>query len=148
MKVTVQDVMAETRNYFQWGALDDTWTMKNEKLTGCDLLLPGDWVALCGSRYNSGVWQVSEVTSFPGAQDETWTGRIWLLAPPQSFLEMCEEISDWCEQHPDATLRRESFGSYSMERAVGYNGLPMGWRDVFRADLVPYRRVYPGVKLR
>lgn len=56
VKVTVQDVMAETRNYFQWAALDDTWTMKNEKLTGCDLLLPGtgwryaaaDTTAACG----------------------------------------------------------------------------------------------------
>lgn len=148
MKVTVQDVMAETRNYFQHQAMDGEWTLTGGVLTPGELLLPGDWVALCGCRLSSGVWQLNEDGEIPDARDETWTGRVWLLAPPEDFLRLCGEIADWCGQHPDAALRRESFGSYSMERAVGDSGLPMRWQDVFRAELIPYRRVYPGVRLR
>lgn len=148
MKVTVGDVMAETRNYFQSYPMDGTWEIRGGALYPQDMLLEDDWVALCDAGGNSGVVQLGAGCTVPNAKDGRWQGRVWVLNPSPAFLALCEEINAWCQVHPQATMRRECFGSYSCERAVRADGLPMRWQDVFRADLVPYRRMYPGVRLR
>ena len=41
----------------------------------------------------------------------------------------------------------ESFGAYSYEQARTSCGLAVRWQDVFRSELLPYRRLYAGVRL-
>ena len=147
MKVTIADVMAEVRNYFQEAPSLEECTMKGGVLECGVVLESGQWVALSGSVHNNGVFQLDENGTIPGAQDERWCGYLWLLFPPESFLKLCREIDEWVQAHPDASLCRESFGAYSYEQARTACGLAVRWQDVFRSELLPYRRLYAGVRL-
>ena len=146
MSVSVGEVMAEVRNYFPKECYEDSWTISDRVLSPAHELLCGDWVAIGGSRYNNGVFQLEAGVTLPQGEDESFEGRVWLLVPPPSFLALCEEISAWSDTHPATGVRSERFDSYQRENAVDTFGLPVGWRQVFAAALVPWRRMYTGVR--
>jgi len=147
MTVTLPDLMRETRNFFPAAAIDADWTLQGGKLSPVNGLHLGDWVAVTGSIYNNGVFQLGENGSLPGAVDESWTGRIWLLAPPAEFLALATEINFWAEQQVQSATVKESFGAYSRELATDSNGAPITWQQFFAHRLQPYRRMYTEVKL-
>lgn len=149
MKVTVTDVMREMHNVFLGRKAPGTWKLEDGRLIPVEaellpenMLLAGDWIALVGSRRNDGVYQVGEDGRLNGVRDETWDGTVWVLEPPSGFLRLCEEIAAWVEANPDDGVKRETFGTYSVERAVRTDGLSMNWRHVFAASLAVYRRMY------
>lgn len=146
MNVTVGDVMREVRNYFPHHRIDGDFAISRGVLTPGDLLAAGDWIAIGGSLRNSGVHQLEEGGRVPDARDEQWQGTVWLLSPPPAFLALCEEIAAWAQVHPACHKRRESFGAYSHEALVDDNGVPMSWQTAFAAQLIPYRRMFTGVK--
>ena len=147
MTVSVAQIMREVRNYFPCERIHGEWTLAGGVLSGSDALRPGDWIAVLGSEYNNGVYQLDAAASLPRGVDEEWTGDIVRLAPPSDFLALCEEIAAWAQHHsPDSALR-ESFGAYSVTRAASPDGRPLGWQSVFAADLAPYRRMYGEVSL-
>ena len=137
--------MREVRNCFPASSMRGTWTIAGGHLTPGDLLLPGDWIALEGSLYNDGAHQLDEHGDLPGARDETFTGVIWLLRPPGAFLELCAEIAAWEARWDTGALAQERLEGYGWRGATDANGLPVDWRDVFRARLIPYRRMFPEV---
>ncbi len=139
MTVTVSDVMRRVRNYFVMGYADDTWTLEGGVLSP-GTLHPGDWVAITGAGSMSGVYQVDIGGTLPIARSQTWTGRIWRLAPPEDFLRLCGEIAEWAESHPDPTTLSEHFGQYSR------SGSSTAWERVFAARLQPYVRMFSEVK--
>lgn len=143
----VGDVMREARNYFQTYAMEDTWTIRNGVLSPSGMLLEGDWIALTGSVRNSGVYRLEAGMRLDGCTDDHFVGTVWLLAPPPAFLALCEDIAAWCQARGGGGVKRESFGSYSVERAVDGRGAPLTWQQAFSAALTPYRRMFPGVKL-
>lgn len=147
MAVTVADVMREVRNSFPASCMEDEWRIADGSLTPSDLLLPGDWIAIRGSMLNDGIWQLQDGACLPGARDETFRGEVWLLQPPAAFLALCGEIVDWAGRNSLDTAKSERFGDYSCTRATDRNGLPVDWRDVFRARLIPYRRMFGEVGL-
>lgn len=142
MSVSVGDVMREVRNAFQRSVLRGDFAVEDGALRGHPYLLPGDWVALGGSRYSDGIHQLGEGLALPGARDERFTGAVWLLAPPADFLRLCEEIRLWEEEHPPVAERSERFGAFSVSRAVDAMGLPVDWRAVFAARLLPWRKMF------
>lgn len=145
--ITVPDLMRETRNYFPSAALDAFWTLHNGTLTPSGSLAAGSWVAVTGSFYNNGVYQLDGNAAILGAVDESWQGRIWLLAPPADFLALADQISAWAEQQGQGAAVKESFGAYSREVATGPDGRPLTWQVQFAEALRPYRRMYTEVKL-
>lgn len=143
----VSDVMRELRNFFPKYKIEGRWAASGGSLTGCDMLLTGDWIAVCGSLRNDGVYQVAEDGSVPGLRDETWEGTVWLLSPPADFLAVCGEIEVWCEKHPEDDVKSERLGEYSVARAVNAQGVPLGWQHVFAARLRPWRRMWTEVRV-
>ncbi len=140
--MTAADVMREVRNTFPACCTRGTWTLREGRLTPDALLLPGDWIAVCGSMLNDGIRQLDEDGCLPGTRDETFYGEIWLLRPPAAFLDLCAEIVDWAARNAPAAERAERFGDYAVTRATDRYGLPVDWRDVFRARLVPWRKMF------
>ena len=65
------------------------------------------------------------------------------MRPPAEFLDLCAEIADWAARNSPEAVTSERFGDYSCTRATDRWGLPVDWRDVFRARLIPYRRMFP-----
>lgn len=147
MAVTMGQVMAEVRNYFPKLRMKEEWTIRGGVLSPNDMLLTGDLIAIGGSLRNDGVYEVQEGGRLEGVQDEVFQGSVWLLCPPPAFMALCEEISAWEETKPAYGVKKESFGCYSRENAVSAEGVSMGWQDVFKADLLPYRRMFSGVRL-
>lgn len=147
MTISVPDLMRETRNYFPAASLDASWTLHSTALTPTNALHPGDWIAITGALHNNGVFQLGQNCTIPGATDETWQGRVWLLAPPADFLTLAQEISAWAAQQGNGLAVKETFGAYSRELATDGVGQPLTWQARFSRQLLPYRRMYTEVKL-
>lgn len=147
MTISVPDLMRETRNFFPAAAMDGTWTLLSGALSPFDGFHVGDWVAVTGSIYNNGVYQLGEGCVIPGATDETWQGRVWLLAPPADFLSLACEIARWAKHQGENQPVKESFGAYSRELATDSQGRPLTWQAFFARQLQPWRRMYTEVKL-
>ena len=147
MFISVPDLMRETRNFFPAAAMDGTWTLLSGALSPADGFHVGDWVAVTGSVCNNGVYQLAEGGVIPGAIDESWEGRVWLLAPPADFLTLAEEIGLWAKQQGSPAAVKESFGAYSRELATDSHGRPITWQAYFALRLLPWRRMYTEVKL-
>ncbi|MBQ8314037.1 MAG: hypothetical protein IJX84_12635 [Clostridia bacterium] len=147
MFISVPDLMRETRNFFPAAAMDGTWTLLSGALSPADGFRVGDWVAVTGSVCNNGVYQLGEGCVIPGATDESWEGRIWLLTPPADFLALAGEIAAWAKQQGSSAAVKESFGAYSRELATDSDGTPITWQAYFARQLMPYRRMYTEVKL-
>lgn len=145
MAVSVAAVMRQCRNYFPTGYMDGTFRITGNVLPGVD----SPWVYISGSAYHDGVWQLADGyltgRSVDGLGDESFDGRVWMLNPPEDFLELCKEIKAYEEKNPIGAFASESFGAYSYTRGTG-NGQAQGWPAAFSAQLAPYRRMFTEVK--
>ena len=137
--IQVGDVMRACRNYFPTGFTHGAWTLTDGLLSpGCGAK-GGEWIAIAGSGRSDGVYQLNEDGSVPGAADESFTGTVYLLSPPRSFLALCEEIAAHDAAHPASSVTGEKFGQYSVTCAAG------GWETAFAARLSPWRRMFAEV---
>ena len=100
-------------------------------------LRPGQYFRIIGSVFNDGLHQ------YPAEDltDETFDGAVWALGIPKQVITLADEIKTWTEKHQPSAYTSESFGGYSRTVATGSNGAPMGWQDVFRSQLNPYRKI-------
>lgn len=144
MTITIPDIMREIRNCFPVAALDGAWRIEGGQLLPSAGLEDAAWVNLEGA-VQCGVHPLESGT-LPGVWDESWTGRVWLLAPPADFLSLCQQIIDWGEHQPDPAVHSESFGAYSRTLQTA-SGHPLCWQDVFAAALRPYRQMFSEVRI-
>ena len=100
-------------------------------------LVDGQYFRIFGSKMNDGLYQypASDLT------DEKFTGTVWELRVPKSLVTLSDEIKEWVAKNEPSVFTAESFGGYSYSKATGPSGAPMGWQDVFRAQLNPYRKI-------
>ena len=139
MAVTVENVMRCVRNFFEKGYMVDTFSITGGQIT--PRVPDGIWYAVEGSMLHDGVYGPND--ALEGA-DETFAGRVWLLAPPRAFLMLCEEIAEYDKKNPVGAMQSESFGNYSYSRAGGQNGVKTG-KEAYALQLTPYRRMFTGV---
>lgn len=150
MTVTMTELMRCVRNCFVSGAVDGSWRIEAGAITGQPSLRPG-WIAIEGR----GAFLLDEGGAADGLPDGDWEGVIWLLDPPADFLRLLEEINGWlAAQGRDAmtagavTHRRESFGAYSTETSYSTGSASSGsWEAAFAGRMLPYRRMFPEVRL-
>lgn len=147
MTISVPDLMRETRNFFPAAFWDGSWMLQDGVLSPSQPLHPGDWVAITGSFHNNGIFRLGEGCTIQGAANESWTGRLWLLAPPADFLTLAADIAAWGIRQGDQLTVRESFGAYSRELSTDEHGLPLTWQTRFARQLLPYRRMFSEVVL-
>lgn len=140
MAVSMAAVMRHVRNYFERGYIDGTFTVSGGMLTPAPQT---PYFAVQGSLGYDGVYSVFE--GLPENMPETFTGRVWLLHPPDDFVSLCEQISAYDDKNPVGALQSETFGEYSYTRYNGYSG-PQTWQTAFAAYLTPYRRMFTEVE--
>ncbi len=131
----LETVLMYLNNWFAVGRYDDTYTIEDGKLT-LPFLVNGQYFRIVGSLFNDGVYQYpAELT------DETFTGSVWALALPKTLLSTVEEITAWTAKNGDGgPYTSESFGGYSYSKATNSKGMAVGWRDVFAAQLAPWKK--------
>lgn len=131
----LETVLMYLNNWFVVGRYDDTYTIEDGGIT-LPFLVDGQYFRIVGSLFNDGVYQYpAELT------DETFDGSVWALAIPKAFLSTVEEITAWTAKNGDGgAYTSESFGGYSYSKATNSKGMAVGWRDVFSAQLAPWKK--------
>ena len=131
----LETVLMYLNNWFAVGRYDDTYTIEDGKLT-LPFLVNGQYFRIVGSLFNDGVYRYpADLTN------ETFDGSVWALAIPKALLSTVEEITAWTAKNGDSgPYTSESFGGYSYSKATNSKGVAVGWRDVFSAQLAPWKK--------
>ena len=131
----LETVLMYLNNWFVVGRYDDTYTIEDGGIT-LPFLVNGQYFRIVGSLFNDGVYQYpAELT------DETFDGSVWALALPKALLSTVDEITAWQAKNGDSgPYTSESFGGYSYSKATNSKGVAVGWRDVFAAQLAPWKK--------
>lgn len=103
-----------------------------------DFLSEGQYFWIKGSVFNDGlhVYPAADLT------DEDFDGVVIAMAVPRALIALSDEIKAWVEKNgQESPYTSESFGGYSYSKATNAQGMAVGWRDVFRARLNPWRKI-------
>lgn len=139
----IDEICTEIRNYF----CEDvdkhigTFTINDGVISPSLDLSQTSLIRIVGSRYNDGVHYSNETFA-----DETFHGGIWVMSPPQAFLDLYKEIETWQNKYGSADsagmspYQTESFGGYSYSKPYGSGELNVTWQSAFRNRLKIFRR--------
>ena len=133
------NLCAEIRNYFETEKRFGTFTISDGSISPSNFLQSGQYYRIVGSVFNDGVHRhpAHDLT------DETFDGAVWVMAVPPAIIELLSKIDDFekAEANSPTAYTSESFGGYSYTKATDENGLPAGWRSVFRSELNRWRKL-------
>lgn len=139
----LEQICAFIHNFFYGDRYSGTFTISGGTMT-VPGLLTGQYFRICGSRMNDGVYQYPP----SGLTDETFTGVVWDMRPPKSFLTLAEEIEAWQTKYGAATqgpYQSESFNGYSYSKgsATDASGksVPVTWQTTFGPYLNHWRKL-------
>lgn len=148
MSVSVGAVMRQVNNYFESGYRATTYTITGGAISPDSLFVPGMYIAITGSLFHNGVWQLGKNFELLGCKegtpDETFYGRVYFLHPPQDFLDTCARIAEFEQKTPVSAVQSESFGEYSVTHKTGANGV-LTWQEAFANGLRPYACMFSEV---
>lgn len=137
----LEELMMYLHNWFERDRLQGQFTVVNGELARLDggtfEPMQSQYYRICGSVFNDGMHQHPDYTLV----DETFTGEVWLLAVPQSFIALADEIAQWREAHPDGEYQSESFGGYTYSRTTNADGTSVRWQDAFSRELRHWRKL-------
>lgn len=143
MANTIAAVMRHVRNFFERELIEGEISITGGMVSP---VVDAPYVYISGSKYHDGV---KAMTGSSINQDnhpsETFTGRMWLLHPPDEFIALCEEIDQYAARNAAGAYVSESLNEYSYQRATDKSGRVIGWQDAFSERLIPYRRMFTGV---
>lgn len=149
MSVTVGQVMRSIHNYFESGYRATQYRVQSGQLTPSEVFAPGMYIAITGSVFHDGVWQIGPdgyLVDYPETgMDETFYGRVYFLRPPHDFLETCKHIAEFAQNTPVSAVQSESFGEYSVTEKTGKNGGVLTWQEAFADDLREHYRMFSEV---
>lgn len=142
-------ICAEIKNYFTYEQDKHfgDFAIVNGQIEP-SIVYPTDYVRIVGSHLNDGVHKLSD----NDLKDEgKFHGAIWVMSPPQAFLDLAEEIEAWMEKNssPDSQAmspyQSESFGGYSYTKASGSSSTSgasgANWVAAYETRLKAYRRI-------
>lgn len=158
------EICAFLRNWFDRDRFYGEFVIRDGQLTRSDgsalPLLSGQYFRIIGSIFNDGVHKLPEEsaptrdnqTPAPDPltilKDEEFSGAVWSMAIPPDFLELVEDIDDWCTNNAEAIAspyQSESFAgySYSLKSGTTASGASMGfgWQSQFANRLAPWRKI-------
>lgn len=143
--VTLTDLCAELRNYFERGM--PHW-LGDFEITNGNIVLPngaslaeGQYFVINGSVFNDGVHQ------YPAGylRDESFSGAVRAMAVPPAVIALLDEINEWDEKYGAEVVKPFSSetiqGVYSYTRASGSGGASVTWRDMFMPRLNKWRKI-------
>ena len=133
------NLCAELCNYFETKKRFGTFTISGGSISPSNFLRDGQYYRIVGSVFNDGVHRhpAHDLT------DETFDGAVWAMAVPSAVVELLQKIQEFetaTANAPTAYIS-ESFGGYTYTKATDENGLPAGWRSVFRGELNKWRKL-------
>ncbi len=141
----MDEVCAETNNFFISHNYRGAFEIKNGIISPSDFIKNGQYFKISGSTFNDGIYQSSFGVISPDdvVRDEKFIGNVWAMNVPPAFIALLSDIKKWTEtEEPQKNAYvSESFSEYSYTKATGANGAPLTWKDVFSERLKRYRKV-------
>ena len=133
------NLCAELRNYFETEKRFGTFTISGGSISPSKFLQDGQYYRIVGSVFNDGVHRhpAHDLT------DETFDGAVWAMAVPPAVVELAAEIEEYnkSDAGKPSSYISENFGGYGYTKATDANGLPVGWRSVFKNELSRWRKL-------
>lgn len=143
MVTTIAAVMRYVKNYFERECIEGEFAIRGGVVTPA---VSAPYIYISGSTSHDGLKKMHggaiEADNHP---DETFTGRVWMLHPPDDFIALCESISAYNYANPVGALMSETLNEYSYTRQSNGRGGVNSWQDAFASSLVPYRRMFSEV---
>ena len=132
------NLCAEIRNYFETEKHFGTFTISDGSISPSDFLQDGQYFRIVGSVFNDGVYR------YPAHDlvDETFKGAVWAMNVPPAVVELAAEIEEYnkSDAGKPSSYISENFGGYIYTKATDVNGLPVGWKSVFKTELNRWRK--------
>ena len=133
------NLCAELRNYFETEKRFGTFTISGGSISPSNFLQDGQYFRIVGSVFNDGVHRhpAHDLT------DETFDGAVWAMAVPPAVIDLATEIEEYnkSDAGKPSSYISENFGGYGYTKATDENGLPVGWRSVFKSELNRWRKL-------
>lgn len=143
MTNTIAAVMRAVRNFFERDCIEGEFTISGGVVSPA---VDAPYVYISGSNFHDGVRKISaSAIESDNHPSETFTGRVWLLHPPDDFLALCERIAAYQIATPVGSMMSETLNEYSYTRQSNGKGSVQTWQDAFSDELIPYRRMFTGV---
>lgn len=118
-----------------------TYAIENGVLS-LPFLLDGQYFRIVGSVLNDGVYKYDESLEL---QDETFTGAVWAMKVPPSFVDLATEIENWIQKNGEVVsspYQSESWGGYSYSmKSGGAESGSVSWKSVFGGSLNRWRKL-------
>lgn len=141
--MVLSELCQELKNWF----CDDadihsgTYTIENGALS-LPFLIEGQYFRIVGSVLNDGVYKYDSELQL---SDEVFTGTVWAMKIPPSFIELAEQIDTWIEKNGEVAsspYQSESWGGYSYSlKSGGMESGSLDWRVVFGGSLNRWRKL-------
>lgn len=150
--MTMYELCAECRNFFQRSIIRGSFTVRDGAFEPLLDVPDGAWIRVVGSVFNDGVYQYPHG---PFA-DETFRGAVWVLAIPEDFVALLNDINAWEAANRDAIANAtaeilsagpytsESFAGYTYTKKTSLGDVATSWRDPrlgFSARLNVWRKI-------
>ena len=150
----LEQVMRHVRNYFIKDHYIGEFSISGGMLSPHDFLIEGQRFYITGSFLSDGVYTYhsdgikndndDEAVSLP---DEDFSGVVYALAVPPTFIALVKEIEEWVGKFGDTAtspFQSETFNGYSYSKI--YTGVnsevnSSTWQGVFRSRLNQWRKV-------
>lgn len=142
----LDELCQELKNWFVYYDDDKhigTFTIQDGDIMPSIDLQENQYYRIVGSVFNDGIHQNNDNDELI---DETFTGGIWLMRIPKTFLDLADEIEQWQKNMNESDTSKspyqsESFGGYSYSKKSGANGNGYSWKDEFSSRLNMWRKV-------
>ena len=141
---TIAAVMREVNNFFNRG-----------HGIACEISISGGvvspavnapYVYIKGSTFHEGLHEISHSSILnDNHPNETFNGVMWMLYPPNDFLDLCEKIATYNEKTPVSALQSEHLNEYSYTMFGGKSGGVLTWQEAFEKRLKPFWRPFTEV---
>ena len=147
----MEQVMRHIRNYFIKEHHVGDFSISDGVLSPHHFLLDGQRFYITGSRLNDGVYTyhdgyVTDSNDITRAdlQDESFSGVVFALAVPPTFIALVQQIEGWVGKFGSVAnnpYQSESFNGYSYSKSSGGTDGGSTWESVFRKQLNQWRKV-------
>lgn len=143
------EICAKLNNYFSKDSdkAFGKFSVSDGKISPPIHLEPGQYYRVCGSIFNDGVHQDSDVL----IDEPEFDGAIWKMRVPADLIEIAQEMAAWNDKYSNvdspnmSPYSSESFGGYTYSKAQGYastgGGMLNNVFSVYDARLAPYRKI-------
>lgn len=150
---TLEDILYHIHNWFERSVIGAKGCVIESGELPASIsaqISEGQWYRIEGSMLNDGLHRHPDLSLV----DETFDGKVSLLAIPKPLIRLAQRVQDYIDQTAEGNekarrspYQSESFGgySYSLKSGSGSNsasGGLSGWQSEFAGELNAWRKPY------